>query len=67
MLNLQRRASMFGTNKRRLHRAIFTPNLCSSIELNATERFAQQQHNNYLNQLKEEREALIKRCEERRK
>jgi len=57
---------MFGTNERKLHRAIFTPNLCSPVGLNATQRFAQQQHNNYLNQLKEEREVLIKRCEERR-
>ena len=58
---------MFGMRENKLHKAIFTPNLCSPIELNATERFAQKQHNDYLNHLKEEREAIAKRCEERRK
>lgn len=58
--------NMFGMRESKLHRAIFTPNFCSLTQLNATERFAQQQHNNHLNQLKEEREALLKRCEERR-
>ena len=58
---------MFGTNQRSLVKAIFIPHHCTSIELDATTRFAQQQHNGYLNQLREERETLTKRYEERRR
>lgn len=60
-------SGIFGMRENKLHKAIFTPHRCTSIELDATARFAQKQHNNCLNSLKEDREALIKRCEERRR